>query len=307
MKLSMVCVDLDGTFLTDLHESISPHAALCMEELENAGVLLVPTTGRTLSRIPAAIRALPHLRYAITSNGSQVFDVENNTLIWGRYLDPEALYAVVKLAKEKDFLLSICSGSEMYVERRWLEYYREEMQSPDFQSQYLRISKGVDTLEELLPQIEQKVFKVIVSQLPPGEVPGLVKEFARIPNTCPTRGLPTNIEIVHGGVNKLAGIRALCQYLGCSLEEVLSFGDGDNDMDMLRGTGYSYAPASATEGARKAARAIAPAHTEDGIVKTIRALLDSRRLPDGSELVLHGNLNTACLPERRMTSDANCI
>ena len=66
--MRLIALDLDGTLLNDekeLTEENRKALAECMER----GIYIVPTTGRTLEGIPAEIKNIPGIRYAITVNG----------------------------------------------------------------------------------------------------------------------------------------------------------------------------------------------------------------------------------------------
>ncbi len=64
---------------------------------------------------------------------------------------------------------------------------------------------------------------------------------------------PFFVEFLRADVNKGAGLRKLCNYLGVPLEEVVAFGDGDNDKEMLSYAGLGCAVKNAKEIAKNAA------------------------------------------------------
>ena len=69
---------------------------------------------------------------------------------------------------------------------------------------------------------------------------------------------PEFIEFTMPGVNKSSALTALTKRLGVSREQVLAFGDGNNDVAMLRWAGLGVAMDHAKESARKAADLVAP-------------------------------------------------
>lgn len=52
---------------------------------------------------------------------------------------------------------------------------------------------------------------------------------------------PYNVEFLMPGSNKATGLKHVCEALGVSLAEVVSFGDANNDVEMLQASGVSYA------------------------------------------------------------------
>lgn len=67
---------------------------------------------------------------------------------------------------------------------------------------------------------------------------------------------PFFVEFLRDDVNKGSGLQKLCRQLGVSMEEVISFGDGDNDKEMLSLSGLGCAMKNAKSVARDAARLV---------------------------------------------------
>ncbi len=58
-----------------------------------------------------------------------------------------------------------------------------------------------------------------------------------------------------------------------SPDELMAFGDGDNDLAMLSLAYHSYAMENATERVKETARFIAPVNTKSGVFQVIEAYL----------------------------------
>ena len=80
------------------------------------------------------------------------------------------------------------------------------------------------------------------------------------------------IEVTDKEASKAKALLWLCDYLGWNKEETAVFGDGGNDVEMLRVFPHSYAPADACEAAREAALEILPPNREYAVVEKIREL-----------------------------------
>ena len=72
--VKLLALDLDGTLLNSSKE-LTPRTRAALYAAAEAGVEIVPTTGRFFGAMPEAIRTLPFLHYAITINGAQVYDI----------------------------------------------------------------------------------------------------------------------------------------------------------------------------------------------------------------------------------------
>ena len=65
-------------------------------------------------------------------------------------------------------------------------------------------------------------------------------------------------------------LAALCRQLDYDPAQVMCFGDGGNDVDMLRYCGWSYAMENGTDAAKVAARFLAPSNDREGIARVVR-------------------------------------
>jgi hydroxymethylpyrimidine pyrophosphatase-like HAD family hydrolase len=69
---------------------------------------------------------------------------------------------------------------------------------------------------------------------------------------------PELLEFFSPAANKAIGAQTLVRKLGISTEETLAFGDGNNDVELLRWAGLSVAMNHGRQSAREAARLISP-------------------------------------------------
>ena len=81
MQIQNAILDLDGTLLNAKKE-LTPVCRQALESAADAGILIVPATGRFFDAMPEAVRALPFLRYAITINGAQALDIQRARSIY---------------------------------------------------------------------------------------------------------------------------------------------------------------------------------------------------------------------------------
>ena len=69
-------------------------------------------------------------------------------------------------------------------------------------------------------------------------------------------------------------MRLLCQRLGIAREDVIAFGDSENDIDLLQWAGTGIAMAHAPQAVRGAAAATTAGNDEDGVAQALEPLLD---------------------------------
>lgn len=91
-----------------------------------------------------------------------------------------------------------------------------------------------------------------------------------IPNCRATRWNPLFTDIVPNGVSKKTGIKQMLHYFGIHPEETMAFGDGGNDIEMLRYAGIGVAMGNASDEVKYAADYITTCVDEEGITTALK-------------------------------------
>ena len=78
--VKLLALDLDGTLLNSQKE-LTPRTCDALYTAAEAGVEIVPTTGRFFTGMPEVVQKLPFLHYAITINGAQVYDIREKKAV----------------------------------------------------------------------------------------------------------------------------------------------------------------------------------------------------------------------------------
>jgi Cof subfamily protein (haloacid dehalogenase superfamily) len=79
------------------------------------------------------------------------------------------------------------------------------------------------------------------------------------------RTFPTFLEVMNASVSKGRGLSLVLEHRGLKPEEVIAFGDEENDLPMFKIAAYSVAPANAKETVKAAADFVTLSNTEDGV------------------------------------------
>jgi Cof subfamily protein (haloacid dehalogenase superfamily) len=78
------------------------------------------------------------------------------------------------------------------------------------------------------------------------------------------------LEIVPAGCSKKRGIAALADIYGFTLDQVMAIGDADNDLEMVKDSGYGVAMGNASQALKDAARYVTASNDEGGVAKAVR-------------------------------------
>lgn len=96
------------------------------------------------------------------------------------------------------------------------------------------------------------------------------KFLSVMPNCVWTRWHPKGLDILPRGDAKADGIRATMELYGLTREEIIAFGDGDNDLSMFALAGTAVAMGNASDEVKAAARYVTDTVENDGISQALR-------------------------------------
>ena len=96
---------------------------------------------------------------------------------------------------------------------------------------------------------------------------------ALFPEIAVSTSVPTNIELNILRSNKGDALAALCAVLGIAVGDAVAFGDGTNDLSMIRRAGLGVAMGNADFAVKAAADAVCDDNEHDGLAKFLERLL----------------------------------
>ena len=269
-KVKMIALDMDGTTLTDDKE-ITSYTKEVLERAMEEGIVVLACTGRPATAIPEAFQKLKGVRYAISSNGARILDLEKDEVIF------EALIPVAETQK----LLEIVSKYDTYREVFWngIGYTSHEMFAhmsrymSEYMYSYIRDTRVfVEDLKDCIIEKNQPCDKLHIAFADAKERQQAIQDIYDYDAYELGAALPMSIEITTPGVNKGTGILQLATLLGIQKEEVMAVGDGMNDASMLEVVGYPVAMGNAVDEIKQLAKYITATNNEDGVAKAIEKL-----------------------------------
>ena len=101
----------------------------------------------------------------------------------------------------------------------------------------------------------------------------------RFPDFDLVRWHKTAVDIMPRGINKWSGCRWVIEHAGFRIDQSIAFGDGLNDMEMIRGVGLGVAMGNGHPELKAIADHVAPAVHLDGIAVALAQLMETRQIP----------------------------
>ena len=276
MEIKLIAFDLDGTLLTTEKELTDENLA-ALERAAEAGIVLVPATGRFFGVIPENVRSLPWFRYYITINGASVYDArEGRALLraeipWRR---------AVEIMEYLDTLPVIydCYMDDWGWMTQALHDRVEEFAPNRHSLAMLRDFRiPVPELKAHITQLGHDVQKIQMFFRDPAlRLRSMEEMKLRFPDLAVTSSIPRNVELNSLDAQKGLALVRLAELLGIDPAQTVAFGDDLNDVNMLRAAGIGVAMANAGPEARAAADLITESCDESGVGRAILRLLDEQ-------------------------------
>lgn len=275
MKIKLIASDLDGTLLNK-NKEITPRLYQALEQINAQGIYFVPATGRPFSTVPSAIKALPFLRYVITSNGAAIYDALQKKNIIENPLLPEAVDAVLPIAKRLPVITEYFIHGKAYIAKSVFENLSAYTLTESHVRYILETRTPVENFWEEM-QKNHAILENINLIFQDMELRKTVWEELKALGLCSvTASTPQNIEITSPNATKARALETLCAHLDIQPTDVLAMGDSDNDLPMLRFAGVGVAMANGEAHIKAAADWIADDCNAFGAAKVLEQLLTEK-------------------------------
>ena len=274
-RIRLIALDLDGTLL-DSQKRLSEANRAALARAAEAGALIVPTTGRFFDMMPQVVRDLPFVRYAITSNGAQVYDRATGEAVVRDEMPLDEAIAVMEILDGYDVIYDCyrngwgwmteslqAKAAEYAPDEHYLKMVREYRTPVPELKAHLRATASEGDVQKIM---------LFVRGVPGADaaLSAIVRDVgARFPDVRITCSTHNNLELNANTAHKGNALRRLAGHLGFTAAECMAFGDGRNDLTMIEAAGVGVAMGNAVEEVRRVADIVAPTNDEDGVASVI--------------------------------------
>ncbi len=268
--IRIIALDLDGTLLdSDKNLSEANRAALAAAAAK--GILVVPTTGRFFGMMPPSVRDLPFVRYAITVNGAQVYDRETDTAIVREELPLEQALAIMRYLDGFDVIYDCYQDNWGRMTRAMQEKAEEYAQCPHYVKMIREFRKPYPDLKEHLAEQGRDVQKIMLFARDPAVRDRILADIqTHFDDLAVSTSTFNNLEINVATAHKGRAIERFAAHFGWTLANCMAFGDGLNDLSMVKMAGTGVAMANAAPEVLAAADYVTLSNDEDGVAAALR-------------------------------------
>lgn len=264
MAIRLIASDLDGTLFGPDHKP-APRTAAAVNAAREAGIIVVAATGRShFGGAAMATSTGARFDWFIGSNGGHRLNMATGVL-------EERIVFESELARQ--FPASILTqfedaGFGWELEDR-LVYDQNFLNLSSFTIDGVARTSQVGDHTSL-----NSIGKMLVihPEIPSTEFIAHVVKHAHPEHNVASSGTDF-VEITPSGADKGASLARLCAEIGITADEVIAFGDNNNDLTMLEWAGRSVAMANAVDEAKEIADELTASNSEFGVAQVIESLL----------------------------------
>jgi Cof subfamily protein (haloacid dehalogenase superfamily) len=273
-KIKALALDLDGTTLLP-DTTLGERTGNCLRKLISRGMQVMLATGRAIESSERYFSAIGAQGPMVFFNGAEVADIPSGKILSANLISLEVADFGIDMARSMGIHYQIYLPSGISPEtgkidpqRKW-EALIIDRETPESELYYrhtgitaiVKNLKSIAAMSDLHgcikgmfiadPSLHDEIRKRMYGRF--GDQISVLRSF------------PTFLEVVNNGVSKGEGLKIAMKHRGLQPEEVIAFGDEENDLSMFEAAGFSAAPASARDKIREAADIIYPSIAEEGL------------------------------------------
>ncbi|MFS0560729.1 HAD-IIB family hydrolase [Terribacillus sp. 179-K 1B1 HS] len=262
--LKLVVTDLDGTFLNNKGSFDRELFSETYKMMKENGVIFAACTGKQCERVEelfeghSDIWVLGDSATRIKNDGELIRDFPLDKKLGIDLIRHIQVYdlglVVIACTGETAYVRSDISEAEYKIVRGSYKELRKLNDLTAIPSELVKITvydkrhRSVKLKQHLLDQTYSEPVYMVASE-------------------------PAWLDITAADVHKGKTVQILQELVGATKAETMSFGDGENDVELMNIADYSFAVANACENTKAAASFVTKANEENGVLLTIKKMI----------------------------------
>lgn len=260
----LVAIDLDGTMLNTYGE-VTENTKRVIKQTIKKGTDVIIASGRTIDSIKAIAEEINCNKYIIAGNGSIVYDIQNNNVIYEKYISKAKALNIIKICEENSITYSVYTNRTIIADSlkyNILYYYKENLKKepnkktsitivPNIYDYVKNMDNNENVMKIFICDKTASVFNAILKKM--DEITDVeildVSHMSRKVITNGTEEVPIEYfytEVSEKNVDKWYALDFLIQKLKIDKSEVITIGDNVNDKKMIEQAGLGIAMKDST-------------------------------------------------------------
>lgn len=264
--IKAVFIDIDET-LTNSQREVTEKTKLEIKKCVENGVKIILTSGRSRREAMDFQEQIGTSPYIVSSNGASAYDAENGVEIYNERIDPQMVLQLIKHSRENGYRIKLnykdllVMNEAAYPDEKDKEVSYEELERVAVEEQVVQCVITSTDFEKM------RFFRDYIKNECVGIAVANESKRFKNPDLKPSRNYYCDVASVK--VSKGNAVKAVCEYFEIKPEEIVTIGDGENDLSMLGLTPNSVAMGNSLPEIKEKANYVTASNDEDGVAKVL--------------------------------------
>ncbi|MFL0249723.1 Cof-type HAD-IIB family hydrolase [Clostridium neuense] len=279
MKYKLLCLDMDGTVLSD-EKKVTKENLDAIKAAHSLGVKIAICTGRLFANARVYADMFGIKAPIIASNGAYIRDKDSDEVIYKSVLGKEKSKQLYSIVEKYGFLLFFnecdCVISTKKFDDNKNIYVKMNKELPEDRRVRLVYTENMqDTIEKEGDEILKCICidREAIKNNNYDKLNAAREEIKKVGGFEIASSFRDNFEVMCSGVSKGSAVKVLADFYGIKQEEVMCIGDNENDLSMIEYAGMGVAMGNAEESVKKVSNYITDTNNNSGVAKAINKFI----------------------------------
>ena len=272
MSKKLLFFDIDGTLIA-FDGTFPESAKKALKKAQENGHEIFLCSGRNRCQIDPVLAEFGFDGYVTSAGASAEY---HGTIIFDSYMEPQKYKELVSYFEKNHMAYIIQCSDKVLMTTKSRDIIRES-----FRMYRKRMVGDVVFPDQVLDDEPFEFYKThpnaekacyFMSDTPVTKIASDLSHIFDVTKMSYNDGTDKNGEITQMGITKAVGMEKMAEHLGLTKEDVIAFGDGPNDFEMMDYAGFSVAMGNAIDELKKSADYVTSDIKEDGILNALKHL-----------------------------------
>jgi FMN hydrolase / 5-amino-6-(5-phospho-D-ribitylamino)uracil phosphatase len=259
MAIKLIAVDMDGTFLNNQMKYDNERFLKQYVKMKVQGIRFVVASGNQYYQLKSFFGEIQDELSYVAENGALVVD-QGQEVFSVDIPKKDVKHILEELVTHQKLSIVLCGKDSAYVLESVSDHFFETM------NKYYHRLKRVASFD----QVDDQILKFALSC--PEEETFQLRDLlqSKIGTIItPVSSGHGSIDLIVPGFHKAAGIQLLQEKWNVKEQETMAFGDGGNDIEMLKHVKYGFAMENGSDEVKQIAKYMAPSNDDSGVLEII--------------------------------------